>query len=33
MLPGETAVQRIEQDALDAGGIVDDAAAVFRAVG
>ena len=33
VLPGEMAVHRIEQDALGAGRIIDDAAAVFRAVG
>ena len=33
MLSRQMAVQRIEQDALGAGRIVDDAAAVFRAVG
>ena len=33
MLPGEKAVFRVEQDALSPRRIVDDAAAVFRAVG
>ena len=33
MLPGQKSIFRVEQDALSARRIVDDAAAVFRAVG